>query len=74
MIGPVAPPSVAPGTAPTLYQPAPQAVPRTPIANIQPHYRGSGDVLPGSDADRAEASSDSQILPQYRNSGQWLGR
>jgi Cell Wall Hydrolase len=74
MIGPVAPPSVAPGTAPTLYQPAPQPVARTPIANIQPHYRSSGDVLPGGAADRAEASSDSQILPQYRNSGQWLGR
>jgi hypothetical protein len=58
------------------------AVPRTPVANIQPEYTRSGDPVTGRAAAAAPTSSqsaggyaitpDSNIQPEYRDSGTWI--
>jgi hypothetical protein len=52
--------------------------PRTPVANIQPEYVRSGDSIKGASASASASAGpsggtdDSQILPQYRDSGTWI--
>lgn len=55
---------------------APPAPPRTPVANIQPEYRRSGDAIdPRFTAQgSAQGTDTSQINPEYRRSGEWIGK
>ncbi len=48
------------------------AAPRTPVANIQPGYVRSGDSIKGTPGANISLPDDSQILPQYRDSGTWI--
>ncbi len=74
---PVAGPAYTPSTPQGVQgQKSAQAAPapRTPVANIQPEYRRSGDVLPGGALSQNGVTPDNQINPEYRDSGTWIKR
>ncbi len=64
------------GIAPPALNPA--TAPRTPVANIQPEYRRSGEAISSYAANSAAATvtgtDASQINPTYARSGEWIGR
>jgi hypothetical protein len=47
------------------------AVAIAPPVSVQPAFARSGDAVPGG---RLDAAMDDQILPKYRDSGQWIGK
>jgi hypothetical protein len=74
---PAAGTSRAAALAPTLplggaaSPPAPAHGRTAAVADVRPAFAQSGDALPGG---RLDAPADDQILPRYRNSGEWIGK